>query len=365
MPTTTLCRCLLPLLALAAFPLVAQDSPDPAAARRTALERAGVGAPVVLWPVRLLGRPSGEVADALGLLLERQGMPSLEPAGGTFDAKQLAWDAVPAAFGAEVRAAAARGLLPKGAYSLYAELLGDPKTGPTEVRFVVVDAAGDVVLVDRQTPQDPTFRRTAGADPDPLGCVACVAERLFEHAGWRQVKGGVREGRFEAMWQRKSGMPDRQQRAAMQQRAASLRQQLASAEFALFAPPGPPAAAFDPARFAAELQRQLGCKAVVPTAGQLVVAPAANQQKRLYDLAAAAGKAQRQPGAAGYAIAVDFAIDADGKRGYANVVVLDQAGELVLAEYVNDQHALFQQQAAKGPVHGEALAAGLLVRALR
>jgi len=352
---------------LAAVPSLAQQpTPGGNAERRAQLQQAGVGATFTLWPVRLLGRTNDNVADALGLVLEKQGMASLATAGSAFDAKELAWDAIPAAFGAHVKANAQKAGVPAGSYSLYAEFLGDPEHGPSEVRFVVVDAAGETVLVDRQTKSEATFRRTAGADPDPLGCAACVGERLFELAGWQKVAGGVRDGRFAAMWEKKSGAPDRKERAAMQQRATALREALASTDVAVFAPVWMKADELDAARFAAAVKQGLSCKEATAASGSLAVAPSPNQQKRLYDLAAAVKtQLQKQPIAADYAVAVELGFDAAGKSGFANVVVLTKTGDLVLADFQNDQHALWKQHAPKTLADGEKLAVAMLARALR
>ena len=352
---------------LAAVPSLAQQpAPNGSAERRAQLQQAGVGATLTLWPVRLLGRTNDNVADALGLVLEKQGMASLATAGSAFDAKELAWDAIPAAFGAHLKANAAKAGVPAGSYSLYAEFLGDPEHGPSEVRFVVVDAAGETVLVDRQTKSDATFRRTAGSDPDPLGCAACVGERLFELAGWQKVAGGVRDGRFAAIWEKKSGAPDRKERAAMQQRATALREALASTDVAVFAPVWMKADELDAARFAAAVKQGLSCKEATAASGSLAVAPSANQQKRLYDLAAAVKtQLQKQPITADYAVAVELGFDAAGKSGFANVVVLTKTGDLVLADFQNDQHALWKQHAPKTPADGEKLAVAMLARALR
>ena len=351
------------LTLVGAAPAPAQDAAQTARCER--LQRAGVGATLTLFPVRLLGRPSGNVADALGLVLERQGMASIASASATFDAKDLAWEAVPAAFGALVKANAGSAGAAEG-WSLYAEFLGDPQKGPTEVRFVVVDAAGELVLNDRQTAADATFRRTAGADPDPLGCATCVGERLFELAGWKKVPGGVRDGRFSAMWEKKSGVPDRKAREAMQQRAQALRGGLGTATFAVLAPSWHRAEDVDVTRFAAAVQQGLACKEAKPLAVSVAVSPSPNQQKRLYDLAGLV-KAQlaKAPIAADYAIAVDCGFDVEGKSGYSNVVVVTQAGDLVLAEFQNDQHPLFRQHAPKTLADGERLAVAMLARALR
>jgi hypothetical protein len=175
----------------------------------------------------------------------------------------------------------------------------------------------------------------------------------------------VRDGGFEAMWQKKSGAPDRKERAAMQQRRAALRDALAGALFVVFAPVWEKAAEVDGARFAATVQRELACSAATAVAVPLRLPSSPNQQKRLYDLAAAAKARLHAEPAGDYALAVDFAFDADGKRGYANVVVLTNAGELVLAEFQNDQHALYQRLAPRTLADGEALAVAMLAKALR
>ena len=357
------------------FPLLlaacvgAQDpAVEPAqAARRTSLHAAGVKAPLLLMPVRLLGRTDPNVTEVLGLLLEQRGMHDLQVASTAFDAKDTAWDAVPAALAAHLRTRGGAAEPAAARHALYAEFLGDPKRGPTEVRFVVVDAQGELVLADRQKPADAAFRRTAGRDPDPLGCSQLVVERLFELADWQPVAGGVPNGPFAARWQRKSGMPDATERAAMQQRLTALRAKLAEASFAVFAPVWPEGNEVDAARFAQTLQVELGCKAVAPIAGAaLTVPPGSNQQKRLFDLAAAAKAALgKQAITADYAIAAELGFSKDGKHGLANVVVLTKAGELVLADFLNDQHELFARRAPKNLVDGEQLVAAQLRQSLR
>ena len=51
--------------------------------------------------------------------------------------------------------------------------------------------------------------------------------------------------------------------------------------------------------------------------------------------------------------------------GASPLVVLTKAGELVLAEFQNDQHALFQEHAPKALADGEKLAVAMLARVLR
>lgn len=344
----------------------AQEPPaDPArSARLKTLHDAGVTAPIALYPIRVLGRPSTNVADALGLALERMGMAAVEPAGAAFDAGDAAWDAVPTRFGASVRAARRDGAAPR--HALYAEFLGDPQQGPTEVRFVVVDGNGEVVLVDRQTPQDRAFQRTAGRDPDPLGCSRLVAERLFELADWQQVPGGIENGRYAQLWRQKAGAPDAAELAAMKQRADALARDLGKARLAVLTPLWHEHDEVDTQRFADALRTELGCLTAAPAAGALEVAPASNQQKRLWDLAKAAQAALKaHPIDADYAVAADMGLAPGGKSGFVNVVVLTHGGDVVVADFQNDQHRSFQAAAPKTLADCERLAARQLRSLLR
>ena len=345
--------------------LVSAQEVDPAAVeRREALHRGGVDTPLQLYPVRLLGRTDVAAAEALGLVLERQGMPDLALAEAPFDAGDADWAAIPARFAAHVRKAAAPGAAPRAA--LYAEFLGDPKQGPTEVRFVVVAADGEVVLMDRQLPTDAAFRRTAGRDPDPLGCARLVADRLFTLADWQLVAGGVRDGKFAARWQQKSGLPDRAERAAIEQRLVVLRRDLAIARVAVLPSLWTGTEPADAAQLAAKVAEALGCKAAVGGDTRLTAPATANQQQRLWGLAKALQQTQRQqPLDADYVLVVDAGLAPGGKSGFVDVVVVDRAGAIVLADFQNDQHTAFRQRRPQGLADAEAVAIDRLRTLLR
>lgn len=313
-----------------------EPGPDSAtAARRQQLHALGPAAPLSIHPVRLLGRANGDVADALGLVLEKNGMSDLEVATHPFDAGATAWDDVPARLREHVKSLPAA-TAPR--YHLVAEFLGTPKTGPTEVRFCVVDPKGELVLTDRQTPKDKAFARTAGRDPDPLGCSTLVGERLFALAQWKQAPGSVPDGAFARRWRQKSGAPDDAEREAMEARRGGLRDRLPEVTVAVLPPlvdgthqPG------ETARLARELGEALGCTATPLADGsRLEAAATSNEQLRLWSLAAALRKElAARPAAADYVLVADLA--GKGDRGFAHVVVATRTGEIVLADFQNDQ----------------------------
>lgn len=341
---------------------------DPAQAQRlAALHAAGASAPFVLHPVQLLARPDTRVAQALGLVLERSGMTDLDVAAVPFvvpaDAK---WDAVPAQLAAHVQAQ------PRDAaaqhYHLYAQFLGTPRTGPEEVRFVVVDAAGAVVLVDRQTPADRAFQRTAGRDPDPLGCATLVGDRLFGLADWKVQANSSPDGKFARLWRDLSGAPGPREVQAMAPRLQQLRRDLAKARVVVL--PSIVLGGHDAAsagRLAAAWTQRFGGPAAAPADGkQLTVAVDSNEQKRLWDLARGlAGAAKAHAATADYALAVDLGIGGEGSVAWVHIAVCTVGGDAVIVDMQNDQSAMLQGAAPKTLAEAEAFVGARLAQLLR
>ncbi|MBL8751397.1 MAG: hypothetical protein JNK78_19725 [Planctomycetes bacterium] len=358
------------VVALAAWagPVLAVAPQDPeTAARRDALHAAGVAAPLVLHPIVVLGRPDSRVAEALGLVLEKQGMSDLDVAAVPFaPPKDTKWDDVPALFGAHV---AALGGEAAKRHHLYAEFLGTPKTGPEEVRFVVADGAGHVVIVDRQTPADAAFKRTAAKDPDPLGCSMLVADRLFALADWKKAPGSVRDGKFAKGWKDRSGVPDQKEFAAMKARLATMRDTIDKARVVVL--PTIAAGGHDgasAARLAEAIGREFGCRAEAKADGaKLAVAPDSNEQKRLWDLARAlkSSLAKAPAANADYVLAADLGVDAEGGHCYLHVVVTTATGEFVLVDFQNDQSPAVSKAMPKALADAESLLVARLGALLR
>jgi hypothetical protein len=307
-----------------------QDSPSLAA-----LRAAGLDAEVAVFPVRLLGAPDRDVGDALGLLLEKRGMTKLSSAG-EFAPTAEDWDSVVAQLAARVREHP-----PAARYALYAEFLGTPATGPTEVRFAVVDSHGEVVLKDQQTPADSAFRRALSKHPEPMTCCAFVAERFAERVALPragQVAGG---GTFAELWAAKSGLPSEVERAAMQARLDALREATKPRFVVLPSRVGDRTDADSAARLAAKLHERLGWTAeAAASAPAIQLAPTRNEQKALWSFAKAvrAHVAESRVDA-DYVLMADYRVDAErGERGAVHLVLSDRAGELVWVDLQNSHH---------------------------
>ena len=305
------------------------------------------------------------VADALGLVAESCGMNNLDALDAEFvPPPNAAWEQVPAHLAEFLKKNQ-----PKSEYVLYAQYLGDPNGGPTEVRFVVTDAVGNLVFSDRQTAQDEDFKRIVPGDPDAMGCSVLVAERLFSRLGWQKVEGEP-HGKFARKWAEASGMPSGAELAAMEQRAAKLKAGVKTTQIAIYATCiGEERNAESAARLATSAAQQLGCKAIkVDKQVSFQHQPTANEQKLLWDLARAFHDYLRaNPADSNYAMLAEYFINpAGGQMARAvHFVVCEKSGDWVLVDFQNSTHEDFQRISPKSIEDCDRLAVERLVKRLK
>ncbi len=309
-----------------------------------ALKKAGPRARLEIYPVRVLEKPDRNVADVLGLVLESSGMSALEASDVAFAPTSAGdWPETVKQFGEFV----AKAKNPSD-FTLYAEFLGEPKKGPTEVRWVIADSGGKVMISDRQMPGDRDFKRIVARDPDPMGCSVLVAERLFAMMKWKKSPPSTdAPGKFAQLWAAKSGIPDRAERARMEGRLKDFKSGLKSSSIAVYPARlnGKPDA--DTARRVADaVSRELGCGAkVMESAIEIDLQPSSNQQKRLWDLARGfRDQLRKSPAETGYALFVEYMIDPQGGPAHAvHFVLCDRSGEWVIVDFQNNQQPVFMK----------------------
>ncbi len=320
-----------------------QSTDDPAQAKRLeTLKAAGRKASLTIYAVRVIGKPDRNVADALGLVLEHSGMENLESAPLEFaPPADATWDRIPALFGDFLKKNA-----PTTDYALYAEYLGEPKTGPTEVRFLIATSKGETVFVDSQKSDDKDFKRTAARDPDPMGCSVLVAERVFGQLKWKKGEGGE-DGKFARLWAQKSGTPTKAERAEMAGRVAALKKELKTAKLSVFATRiGDSGDAASADRLAKAITKQIGLQAAATEKPiDVKLQPTSNEMKRLWDLARALRDHLRvNPVETEYALLAEYAINPAGGPAHAvHFVVCKNKGDYVIVDLQNDQWPDFQR----------------------
>ncbi len=302
--------------------------------------------PVVLWNTngaKDVGDIGADIANVVGLMLEQAGMDSLEvadtafllPADADFDqAAELLGEFV------------CKNPI-KTDYALYGEFLG--RTGPPrfdEIRAVVVDKAGQALWLDRQTPDDPDFKRV---NPDcPMSCCVLLTARLRGLLDLPETaKKDTGEGKFARMFARNSPAPDKAEWAAMEQRQAVMKKADRSAKVAVLSVrlSDDEVSKESAAHLAKLLSEKKLCEAsALDSPLRVKIEPAHNEQKMLWDLARAfQDHVKQNPPGSDYALLADYMMSPrDGRVMAVHFVICDRQGEWVIVDFQNSHHGDFQ-----------------------
>lgn len=304
------------------------------------------------------------VADVLGGVAESYGMNNLDALDVEFTPPADAtWEQVPVHLAEFLKKNQ-----PKSEYVLYAQYLGNPNGGPTEIRFVVTDAAGNLVLSDRQTDKDEDFKRIVSGDPDAMGCTVLVAERLFSRLGWQKVEGEP-HGKFARKQAQATGRPNDEEQAAMERCLEKLKSDVKTKQIAVYSTCiGEQRNTESAAHLASLVAQGLGCKAIkVDKTVSFSRQPTANEAKLLWDLARAFRDYLRaNPADSNYAMLAEYFVNpAGGPVGAVHFVVCEKSGDWVLVDFQNSTHEDFQRISPKSVEDCDRLAVERLVKRLK
>jgi hypothetical protein len=308
---------------------------------------------------------TGILADLLALVLESSGMNNLDALYPEFNLPtDTAWEGI-----ASQLAEFLKKNPTKNNYVLFAQCLGTwPSGPPSEIRFIVTDAAGNLVLADRQTPDNEDFKKMVSADPDPMGFSALVAQRLFALLGWKQ-NDGEPHGKFARKWAQMSGLPSEEERASMEKSFAKFRTNVKTTQIAVYSTfVNQKSDAQSAANLTSLIDQKIGCKTTIidkeiPFQRQ----PTGNEQKLLWDLARAFRDYLRSnPPDADYAILAEYYLNPDGSQANAvHFVVCEKSGDWVLADFQNSTHEDFKKIAPKSVGDCDRLAVQRLAERLK
>ena len=322
--------------------------------RLKTMQKQGAKASLTVFPVVLsatnkaengVGDLEKDVGRVLGVLLEKAGMRNLDTTDSVFVLPaDVEFDKAGALFGQFVRANPI-----KTDYALYAEVVGRPGSPPQfdEIRSVVVDKAGECVWVDRQTPDDPDFKRIK-----PSGLMlACVllTERVRAHLGIPEsARNDSGEGKFARMSAESSPAPGKAEWAAMEQRQAIMKKAARTAKVAVFPVrlSDDEAGETDAAHLAELLSKKKLCEAkAVDSPLRVTIEPSRSMQNLLWGLARTIqDHVKRNPPEADYALLADYIMDPRAGRGAwaVHFVICDRDGEWVIVDFQNNHHRDFQ-----------------------
>jgi len=345
--------CLLSHVALAfaafvvAFPAYGQEPASPGSPDAASRAKSVTVFPIVLTSDKPL--PPGmskKVAEVVGLLLERGGMKEIEVADAEFSPPEKADLAkVGEAFGQFVRS---RNL--RTEHALFGQFIGTPGSGVDEIRFVVVDRQGKVVLAERAGQQQ--LSPSGGPKIDcPMDACVYLFNRLRGLWGLADPdREDAPEGKMAQLWAKDSGTSSKAEREAMQSRLSDLKKKIKTSTVVVF--PVRVAAEGD-AKAAVALAEMLtkqgfGRAEAANIDPKLQIKGNSNEMRILWDTARSFQEfLHKNPPATDYALLADYI----GKPeiGGVHFILCDRSGDWVLVELRNSHHADFQRINPQSP----------------
>ncbi len=222
---------------LSAFPVRGEEPIKPRSPDAPSRARSVTVFPIVLGSGAPLAGVSADmsknVAQLVGLLLERGGMPEIEIADAEFSPpKEADLAKLAAAFGRFVQS---QNL--KTEYALFGQFLGIPGKGVDEIRLAVVDRQGKVVLAERLDQQQLMLRRMLSGEKkvDLMRASYSMVGRL--RGLWGLADPGRKDaplGKMARLWSEKSGLPPKNERESIEPRLKTLKKSIQTSTVAVY-----------------------------------------------------------------------------------------------------------------------------------
>ncbi|MBD3266228.1 hypothetical protein GF373_06115, partial [bacterium] len=283
---------------------------------------------ITVYPILLGEKHHKNVAQVVGLFLEKAGLQSIEIAETIFPPKPRSLDVVKKELGSWVRNHPIQTQM-----AIYGEYLGSPKSGVKAVRMVVADKAGNIIWSDEQTPKMAEFKKVN--PKNPMTCTVLLVDRLRSHFDLQNpYRKNAPEGKMAQLWKEKSNVPADEEIKAMKSRLKKLKKELKTAKITVF-----PFLLGEKAKnkesavtFIKEIENKNICQLVgAKKAAPITVQGRSNELRMLWTLAHAFGDYIKQhPVSTKYALIAHFLIDEKREHvGAVHFVLVNQKGEFV------------------------------------
>jgi hypothetical protein len=298
---------------------------------------------LTVLPVMLEGQPFDRLSEVVGVLLEQQGLKSIElgatpftPASDT-EIKKLADSLGDFVSKNQITTE----------YALYAEYNGNRQIGLVEFRAVVVDKAGRVVWMDRQGAQDEAMQQLESKEPMTFSVL--LIERLCPMLGLNEETAKTaKPGKMARRMEERSGLPPESERAQLPERQKLLKESGKTVTLVIF--PARIGGGTVNAASAIELTTMINnaglCMSSPALQSPLLSASQAepNEMKILWDLAHEfRDYCRKNPADADYALYADYVFNPEKwEQGFVHFVVCDRSGEWVIADLQNSHHPEYQ-----------------------
>ncbi len=282
------------------------------------------------------------------MVLERDGMKDIELADAAFVPPEKADLAKTAeAFGQYVKE---RNLNTE--YAVYGQFFGTPGKGIDEIRIVVADRQGKIVLSEQRNKEQ--LQQPGEERIDPMTASCQLVERIRGLWGLADVnEGDAPEGKLEKRLKEKSGIPPTSEFEEMKKRLDALKEKIKTSKITVYPihiwlDKGDESGAVQLAKMISESGV---CRAKTADADpNLKIKGNMNEQIILWDTARAFRDfIRKNPPSTEYALLASYAVSPDGKHeaGAVHLVLCNKAGDWVLVDFQNNHHEDFQSIAPK------------------
>jgi len=328
---------------------LAADAPgpsSPAIEQTKKIERMtaqGPDASLTVLPVVLMAQPFDRASEVVALLLEKQGLKTLELGATAFvPGEGTSMEKLPEAFANFVRQNP-----PTTEYVLYAEFNGNRQSGLNDLRAIVADQTGAILWTDHQTASDAAFRKAEAREPMTMAML--LVERLSPQLGLNtDTAKAARPGKFARLMEERSGLPPQAERDALPARQQAMIAASQNATVVVIPVVAPDRSENE---VAARIAKSIGDarlfkSASNPTDPVALQSPRSdpNEMKMLWDLARSLREhVKKNPPPADYVLCADYRFNAQTwERGYVHFVVCDRQGEWMIVDLQNSHQPDYQ-----------------------
>lgn len=295
---------------------------------------------LTVLPVALAGDYSSRVGEVLAMMLERAGMTDVEVGTAEFHPPEQA-DLAQASL---ALADFVKANPQTKEYVLFAQFIGSPAKGASEVRGVIVNRKGEVVWKDRQTGEDADFKRIK--PNEPMTACLLVVDRLRGVLNLGDpTRADAPEGKLIKRWEEKTGVPDEAEFKAIDQRKAAFKKAAPTATMVVYPVRAGGKLDAEAAVHLAKLLTDAGVvQAKAATEGsQLDIKRDMNEQKVLWSMARGfRDYVQNKTPDADYALFADYLMGTNpaGRTAVGGVhfAVCDRKGDWVIVDFQNSHH---------------------------
>lgn len=332
------------LLAPACSSTPPDESPEQQARRLDTIKTKSTNATLTILPARAGGNPFDRLTEAIGTLLEQQGLQHIELGTNVFDPggqSDLGKISVSLAEFLQKNPVSTE-------YALYADFSGSG--GVREIRAILVDNTGSPIWKERITPENKVWKEMGGGGDLLLSTVVLVQCLAPQFGLNEETAKAAKPGKMGAIMAERSGQPPDSEIAPIAGRQAEMKRRMPKGTMVVYSGRVRTADQAPEAGNATELAARINetglCKASPAPQPLVLTSPQTdpNEMKVLWDLAREFREyVRKNPVDADYVLYTDYRFNPQvWQAGFVHVVVCDRQGEWVIADLRNSDHPDYQ-----------------------